>query len=104
MLHIKKFLFNPVCVNTYVISNDEGKCAIVDCGCWTDGEWNELKNYLTSNHLTPIHLLNTHFHLDHVFGNKYVMDCVISIIAILAMYEYSKCSAKEAKFISWIHC
>ena len=37
-----------------------------------------------------------------VFGNKYIMDCVISIIAILAMYEYSKCSAKEAKFISWV--
>ncbi len=74
MLHIKKFIFNPVCVNTYLVSNDEGKCVIVDCGCWEDGEWNELKGYINSNNLVPIHLLNTHFHLDHVFGNKYVIQ------------------------------
>lgn len=37
-----------------------------------------------------------------LFGNKYVMDCIISIIAVLALYEYSKCSAKEVKFISWL--
>ena len=37
-----------------------------------------------------------------VFGNKYIMDVVISIIAIIAMYEYSKCAGKKIKFISWI--
>lgn len=73
MLQIKKFVFNPVCVNTYVVSNENGQCAIVDCGCWTESEWKELKGYLTSEHLTPVQLLNTHFHLDHVFGNKYVI-------------------------------
>ena len=37
-----------------------------------------------------------------VFGNKYVIDCIISIIAILAMSEYSKCLSKEGKFLSWL--
>ena len=73
MLQIKKFVFNPVGVNTYVLSNENGQCAIVDCGCWTESEWKELKGYLTSEHLTPVQLLNTHFHLDHVFGNKYML-------------------------------
>ena len=37
-----------------------------------------------------------------VFGNKYIMDTVIAIIAVMAMYEYSNCISKEAKFIKWI--
>lgn len=37
-----------------------------------------------------------------VFGNKYVIDAVIAIIATMAMYEYSKCISQEAKFISWV--
>ena len=35
-------------------------------------------------------------------GNVYVMDVVISIIAIVAMYEFANCISKEAKFISWV--
>ena len=37
-----------------------------------------------------------------ILGNKYIIDVIISIIAIIAMYEYSKCAKKETKFISWI--
>ena len=37
-----------------------------------------------------------------VLGNKYLVDVVISVICLIAMYEYSKCIQKEAKFISWV--
>lgn len=37
-----------------------------------------------------------------LFGNKYIIDAVIAVIAIIAMYEYSKCISSEAKFISWV--
>lgn len=37
-----------------------------------------------------------------VFGNQYIIDVAISIIAVIAMYEYKKCIASEAKFISWV--
>lgn len=35
-------------------------------------------------------------------GNKYIVDVVVAIIAIFAMYEYAKCASKEVKFISWV--
>ena len=37
-----------------------------------------------------------------ILGNVYVIDTVIAIIAVIAMYEYSTCIKREAKFISWI--
>jgi len=37
-----------------------------------------------------------------VLGNKYVVDIVIAIIAMIAMYEYANCAKKEVKFISWV--
>lgn len=37
-----------------------------------------------------------------VFGNKYLIDFVIAIIALFAMYEYANCASKEVKFIGWV--
>jgi len=38
-----------------------------------------------------------------ILGNKYVIDIAIAIIAIIAMYEYTKCAEnKEIKIVSWI--
>lgn len=39
-----------------------------------------------------------------IFANKYVMDTIVAIIAIIAMYEYMKCFkiSKKAKPIAWI--
>ena len=37
-----------------------------------------------------------------IFGNMFLMDTVVAVIAIIAMYEYSKCSGKEVKFIAWV--
>lgn len=38
-----------------------------------------------------------------IFGNKYIIDAIIAIIAIIAMHEYTKCAAnKDIKIISWI--
>ena len=36
------------------------------------------------------------------YGNKYIMDIVIALIAVISMYEYSKCIKKEARFIPWV--
>jgi hydroxyacylglutathione hydrolase len=70
MLKIQMFTFNPVQENTYVIFNKEGACAIIDPGCYFDHEYKELTHFIHSNNLVPKCLLNTHCHLDHVFGNK----------------------------------
>jgi hydroxyacylglutathione hydrolase len=74
MIHIKAFTFSPISENTYVLYNNEGKAIIIDPGCYFTAEEETLKNFLTDNNLTPVYLLNTHCHLDHVFGNKWVHE------------------------------
>jgi glyoxylase-like metal-dependent hydrolase (beta-lactamase superfamily II) len=74
MIHIKAFTFSPISENTYVLYNNEGKAIIIDPGCYFPNEQETLKNFLTDNSLTPLYLLNTHCHLDHVFGNKWVHE------------------------------
>lgn len=74
MLQIEVFTFNPIQENTYVLFNEKGEAAIIDPGCYFTAEKEELNNYLINNGLKPVKLLNTHCHLDHVFGNKYVHE------------------------------
>lgn len=74
MLQVRQFTFNPVQENTYVIFDEKGACAIVDPGCYFDSEYKELTDFIHSNKLSPKCLLNTHCHLDHVFGNKVIAE------------------------------
>ncbi len=70
---IKKFTFNSFQENTYIVSSNQ-KCMIIDPGCSNDEENMVLENYITNNNLVPIILLNTHCHLDHIFGNKFISE------------------------------
>ncbi len=72
MLTVKRFIFNPIQENTYVVYNAKDACAIIDPGCYFPEEKQSLSHWLKENHLHPNFLLNTHCHLDHVFGNKWV--------------------------------
>ena len=74
MLTVKAFSFNPVEENTYVLYNEKKQCCIIDPGCYFPEEKEKLKNFIEENALRPVLLLNTHCHLDHVFGNKFVHD------------------------------
>ena len=74
MLSVKKFTFNPVEENTCVLYNAEGLCFIIDPGCYSQQERDELKKFIEDGGLKPVLLLNTHCHLDHVFGNKWVAE------------------------------
>ncbi len=70
---IKKFEFNPFPVNTYVLWDEASKeCVIIDAGCYFGEEREELTEYIKNNGLTIKHLLATHLHLDHNFGNPFV--------------------------------
>lgn len=74
MLKVDSIVFNPVMENTYIVSHPSGKCAIIDPGCYFPEEQERLSNFISGNSLTPVLLLNTHCHLDHVFGNKYIAE------------------------------
>ncbi len=74
MITIKHFSFNPFSENTYILSDESGECVIIDPGCNISKEEEELKSYIETNNLKPVKLLNTHCHIDHVFGNQFVAD------------------------------
>ena len=74
MLNVKVFLFSPVQENTYVIYNEKNECAVIDPGCYFQEEKEKLQSFIKQNHLIPKMLLNTHCHLDHVFGNKFIAE------------------------------
>jgi hydroxyacylglutathione hydrolase len=74
MLTVKCFTFNPVQENTYVLSNQKDACCITDPGCYFEEEREALRAYIEREGLTPSLLLNTHCHLDHVFGNKFAAE------------------------------
>lgn len=72
-MKIKRFEFNMFPVNCYVLSDETREAAIIDAGCIYDEEKLLLKKYVDGNGLTVKHLLNTHLHLDHIFGNPFIL-------------------------------
>lgn len=74
MFLVKVFTFNPMQENTYLLYNEQKDCMIIDPGCYYDEERETLASFIGSNALIPKLLLNTHCHLDHVFGNKWVAE------------------------------
>ncbi|MEP7277912.1 MAG: MBL fold metallo-hydrolase [Bacteroidota bacterium] len=74
MFTIMSFIFSPIAENTYVLHNETGNCIIIDPGCYFGNERGELQEYIFANGLRPKYLLNTHCHLDHVFGNKFIHE------------------------------
>src|ERR1035437_8122593 len=71
---IKTFTFNPFHENTYVLHDETNEAVIIDAGCFNDGEKRLIKLYLEENNLTLKRLINTHLHIDHQFGNKFIFD------------------------------
>ncbi len=73
-MHIHAFTFNPFAENTYVLYDDTGECVIVDPGCYDKDERKQLTDFISSNDLKPVRLINTHCHVDHVFGVPFVCE------------------------------
>lgn len=74
MVSIASFCFNAFQENTYVVYVPNGDCWIIDPGCYTPSEQEELRQFIVHQQLTPSLLINTHCHLDHIFGNAWVKD------------------------------
>ncbi len=72
MISVEAFTFSPVQENTYVLYNEDKEALIIDPGCYFTAEEEKLLQFITAKGLTPVKLINTHCHLDHVFGNKWV--------------------------------
>lgn len=73
-MKIYTLVFSPIEVNTYLLADDDNNCAIIDCGCYTAKEFRQLESFIEEKKLKPVLLLNTHCHLDHMFGNKSMLE------------------------------
>lgn len=75
MIKLKTFVFSPFSENTFVVWDENAKDAmIVDPGCLETFEEYELESFISSQGLNVKFLINTHCHIDHIFGNKFIMD------------------------------
>ena len=72
MISIQGFVFNPFSENTYILYDETKECVIIDPGCSTEDERKEIVEFIADENLKPVKLLNTHCHIDHVFGNSFV--------------------------------
>lgn len=72
MLTIKTLPVNLLQENCYIVSDDTKDCVIIDCGAQYQQEFRAIQQYIESNLLKPVHLLNTHLHFDHVWGNPFI--------------------------------
>lgn len=74
MINIKSFVCNPYQENTYLLYDDSLECVIVDPGMYNGDEQNTILKFIAEKKLKPVLLLNTHCHIDHVLGNKFIYE------------------------------
>ena len=71
MIQIKKFTFNPIAVNAYLLWDETREAVLIDPACYYADEEEELSRFIETKELKIVHLLNTHGHFDHVMGNNF---------------------------------
>lgn len=74
MLRIKRFTCNMLQENCYIISDKTNECIICDCGAYSLQERHDITEYISTNKLIPTHLIATHGHIDHNFGNNTIYE------------------------------
>ena len=74
MLNIKRFIFNFIEVNCYLLWDETKEAVVVDCGAFGENEREELSRFIAENKLTLRHQIYTHGHFDHIFGAQHIAD------------------------------
>lgn len=74
MLTIKRYVCNMLQENCYIVSDETKECVIIDCGAYYQEERGAISRYIKDNELKLVHLLATHGHLDHNWGNRALYD------------------------------
>lgn len=73
-MYIKIFTVNPLQENTFLIWDDTKEAVVIDAGMFFKEEKQAFSQFIEDNELKLVRVLNTHLHLDHQFGNKYLFD------------------------------
>lgn len=68
-MEIKTIPLGPLQTNCYILAGDK-EAVVIDPG----GEPQAVLDHLAASDLTLTHILNTHLHFDHTYGNKALSD------------------------------
>lgn len=72
-MNINAFQVNPFGEMTYILwDNKSHQAAIIDPGMISKAETDAIDRFIADNDLRIKYLINTHLHLDHIFGNNYI--------------------------------
>ena len=88
MITVKSFECNQLQENTYVVSDETRECVIIDCGAYYNEECQAIRKYIDTQQLKPVHLLATHGHFDHNFGNDFLFQIYGLMVEISADDAY----------------
>lgn len=121
MLQVASITCNPFEENTYIVYDETRSCVIFDPGCSTESEKASVDTFIRQHDLIPVRLINTHCHIDHILGNRFIaerFDLVLEIHQgeeamlargpqVAAMYgiAYSELSPAPGRYIAdleWI--
>lgn len=74
MINIKSFVVNEFQVNAFVLYDETKEAVIIDGAVKFDNEIKELTNFIEDNNLSVKYIINTHGHVDHISGNKFLKE------------------------------
>jgi len=75
MVMVNVFTFNLFSENTIVLWDEQSKeAAIIDPGTSSPDEQSKLSEFITSKNLKVKYLINSHCHIDHILGCKFVKE------------------------------
>ncbi len=72
-MFLQKFEFNMLPVNSYLIWDEANEAAIIDAGMYFPADFASLASFVDTHKLHLTHLLCTHLHFDHTFGNAFML-------------------------------
>lgn len=71
---LQHFAFNLLETNCYVLYDETHEAVIVDCGATSEREVEPLFHFISEHGLTPVRVLHTHGHFDHIWGDNLLYD------------------------------
>ncbi len=73
-MKVASFVMNAFQENTYIIYDDTMEAIIFDPGCNSLSEQQQIVDFIEVKKLNLVKLINTHCHIDHVLGNRFIAD------------------------------
>lgn len=75
MLKVQQFVCSPFYENSYLIWDEKTNIsAVIDPGFYDSEERNKVEQFISKEKLELKYLINTHCHIDHIFGNSFIKE------------------------------